>query len=175
MSICPISINNFYNMAQNIDNFITNLSYNDVYSLEPLDFAKVMLLNNPQTYGPGFEIFFKNRYCAVSSTTKDSGDWEDNIEVKTSVVKDNKVNLVQIREWQPIDYYIFIIVEKHPHINITVLKIPAYEIYNLNLTSAHGSKTITEQTKHVEKRITLAFNGQIMTTFKNKYTYDKIQ
>ena len=110
----------------------------------------------------------------ASSEGHDSGDWENHIEVKVSVVNsNNKINLVQIRPWQPLEYYVLIIIEKEPTISVTVLNVPAEEIYALPLEVAHGSKIIAGANTHNEQRITTSWNSREINEFKRKYTYEK--
>lgn len=168
-------IDAMYALQSRINAFKTPATLSLATSLDAIPFVKLMLITNPQTYGIRIQNYFKDRYNASDSTNFDSGDWGGCTEVKTSVVRNSLVHMVQIRPWQPIENYLFIVVDEQPKISITVMQIPAWEIHKIVKQSAHGSKNVVSSNKFNEFRHTFKVDDPALIRFKREYLHEFIQ
>ena len=125
-------------------------------------------LLNPQSYGATIEKkFIVDNNLRKNKSSDNIGDvynslLDRNYEIKASYLsKDNTYNLVQIRSWQDVDYYIMLIDISDEKVNKTLFILShqemCYEIENYG-DNAHGTKSILKENNKVEKRLTLTNN-----------------
>lgn len=125
-------------------------------------------LLNPQSYGAAIEKkFIIDNNLRKNNPSDNNGDvynskFNRNYEIKTSYLsKDDTYNLVQIRSWQDVDYYILIIDISDEKVNKTLFVLNHQKMCNeieKYGNNAHGTKSILKENNKIEKRLTLTNN-----------------
>jgi hypothetical protein len=135
------------------------------------DFIKSIILLNPQTYGNRIE---RRIICEMKGKkvkpSLNKGDMEKNgefYEIKTSILfnKNNSLNLVQLRLWQNVDYYLCIGYDlrnfKYKKYSFLLTKEEMIKETKLcKMSSAHGTKKINKKNSNVELRFSLKFSNK---------------
>ena len=140
-------------------------------------FIKGMVLLNPQSYGARIERYIKNTFCGDKiPASANCGDFRTAphhklgggkaIEVKISLLTptNNDLNLVQIRPFQNIDFYLCVAYDLR---DLSHYKKYAFllshkemiaEVKCMGATAAHGTKTANTKNKNVELRLSIRCN-----------------
>jgi len=145
------------------------------------EYALIVCNRSPQAYGPMLEKrIISELGDAVSrvSSKKNRGDLklrntDEHMEIKvTCLDSTKKFNIVQVREYQDIKFYIIVII--HPEEQSTSYKYDLLCIPHTDVVaivkeyggSAHGTKESVKGNKNKELRVTLNYN-------KHKHVIDK--
>lgn len=153
------------------------------FDLNLKEFIKSMSLINPQSYGKRIENrIIKDLNGDAVLAKEDKGDMLKNgkyYEIKISLLTqtNSDLNLVQIRTWQNLDYYLCIAFDLRNIKNFNVIPFlltkndMIKEMKNVNATSAHGTKKAIEENKNIELRYSLKIdsNNQVFQRWKKKY------
>lgn len=141
-------------------------------SNDEIFFLKCCLVN-PQSYG----ALIQNRFININNGQKiKSSENKGNCiidnqyyEIKSSISFNNCFNIVQLRPWQNIDYYL-IFVNISEDVSISVLRLNHLqmmeEIEN-HKQSAHGTMIANQNNQNIEYRMTI--DDDLLLQFKNKY------
>lgn len=135
-------------------------------------FLKCCLVN-PQSYG----ALIQNRFIRLNNglkikSSENKGDCIiDNhyYEIKSSISFNNCFNIVQIRPWQNIDYYL-ILANIDKNVSISVLKLNHQQMMNElenHKQTAHGTIIANQNNQNIEYRMTI--DNDLLLQFKRKY------
>lgn len=149
------------------------------------EFVKGMFCLTPQSYGTKLQNYIIRKLGWNSITASDGmGDAMSNtnkkVEIKTSLLTatNDALNLVQIRLFQPVDYYLCVAYD---------LRIPEnykkymfllthdqmkYEVEQENASAAHGTKLINKKNRNIELRFSVMCNDTNSTFERWKTLYE---
>lgn len=149
----------------------------DLYEKNEKEFMTLVNFLPSQSYGNKIEKYLKKKLNLYDVRNMDKGDAVDDNnnyhEIKCSLLdKTNKINIVQIRLWQDVDYYligVFIPSEE----NYYILKLTKDEMEKecdkLNANIAHGNTISTKDNKNVELRLTIQYNSDTFKRWLEQY------
>jgi hypothetical protein len=143
------------------------------------DFFTSIAFLNAQSKSPKIEHFIRKKlqHNAVNSNT-DQGDGEKDgvyYEYKISTTnKNEKINALQIRLWQEIDFYLLGYIDEKQFENSRLYLIPHEDMKNLCNeygTPTHGTEIANEANQNVEMsfRIEMKTENHLLTLFEKKY------
>ena len=151
-------------------------------NLSEYDFIRSMVLLNPQSYGNRIEKRLIEKFKGVPVSSKiDKGDMIVNklyYEIKTSILfnNNNNLNLVQLRLWQDIDFYLCVVYDlrngKFEQYTFLLSKSEMIKESQLcNMSSAHGTKKANKANLNIELRYSLVFkeNNPVLVRWLEKY------
>lgn len=129
-------------------------------------FIKAISQLNPQSYGTIIEKrIIRDLKLTKNHSRQGIGDCHDmfgvNYEIKISMIRDitNRINMVQIRDWQSTDYYCFAFFLSHEDVYGACFRLTHDEMIEelklTNATTAHGTKHVADSNMHVERAIRL--------------------
>lgn len=158
-------------------NHLDTLSTEELVKLPEEYFLKcVATCLTPQSYGPRIQKYFQTKYKLKSiSPQEGAGDFEaihSKVEVKVTCLNDtnSKANIVQVRPWQNVDYFI-IVVDIRDLDNVQIIKLylthEEMKKRSCNWGSAHGTKKVNEVNEHIELRKTLT--SKELDEWKSQY------
>lgn len=124
------------------------------------EFYKISSVLSPQSRSPMWERYFRQKHgCAPVKKEQNRGDFEKNgkhYEYKASGYNaDGAVHIVQIRLWQNCDYVVQSISDDEVVTFVLSHAEMTAETKSLNATTAHGTKKVSQVSRHVELRMTL--------------------
>ena len=143
------------------------------------DFYKITSLLSPQSRSVLWQNYYiKKNNCIKIPVDKDRGDFikdREYYEYKASGFNsDDKLNIVQIREWQNCSYIIQSIQNTG---TVFTFRLTAdemkKEVVLCKASVAHGTKTSNVKNKNIEKRITIKKGDKNWLRWKRKYLYPK--
>ncbi len=149
---------NVVESAYSVRKSLVDLTLND--QITELEFYKVSSVLTPQSRSPMWEKYFKEKH-GFRSVHKDEnkGDFERNgiyYEYKASGYnRDKSVNIVQIRLWQNCDYIVQSLSDEEVITFVLTHDEMEKETKLLNASIAHGTKTVSSASEHIELRMTL--------------------
>lgn len=160
-------------------------------NLSDKDFIKGMYLLNPQSYGARIEKRIQQILGFGKNKAKDNcGDLLSNsgknVEVKVSILSpvNNALNLVQIRPFHNIDYYLCVAYDcrdmKSFKTYIFLLSHDEMKQECKSASAAHGTATVNEENSNVELRLSIICedNNELFNQWKAKYlinSFDEIK
>jgi len=161
------------------------------FDLPEKEFIKGMVCLNPQSYGARIETRIKERLGFTKVKAKDNrGDIMNPVanlfyEVKISLLtlSNAALNLVQIRLWQEVDYYLCVAYDLRDVYNykkyIFLLTHDEMEKECINANAAHGTSVSNSNNETVELRLSIICdeNDDTFNRWKGKYLiedYDQI-
>lgn len=158
------NLKHIYDILMEVKN-IRKIDKDELVKKDWDEFLLHCALLNPQSYGAIIERKFRdvNKLKKIPAN-KNKGDAFNprdgkNYEIKASYSgNDGSYNLVQIRPWQNVDYYILLIDIKDEKVIKKLFVLTHEEMLNeveLLGGTAHGTTSIITEDVHVEKRITL--------------------
>lgn len=151
------------------------------------DFIKSMSIIKPQSYGKRIENkIIKDLDSIAVSSRDDKGDMlskkGDYYEIKISLLTktNNNLNMVQIRPWQKIDYYLCIAFDIRDLKNFKTFAFllkkedMLNEMKEVNASSAHGTKKALLENKHIELRYSLKISekDEVFKRWMKNYNVD---
>ena len=144
--------------AYSIRNKLIDLTLNG--DITENEFYKISSLLSSQSRSPLWEKYFRTIHkCRKVSKDENKGDFEKDgkfYEYKASGYSvDNAVNIIQIRLWQECDYVVQHISDNGANTFVLTHSEMTAETKRLNASSAHGTRRVTEGSRHVELRMTL--------------------
>jgi hypothetical protein len=155
------------------------------FNLSDKEFIKSMTLLTPQSYGPRIQKRIAEKLGFSTIRSKDDcGDLCDNstgkkYEVKCSILTPTNscVNLVQLRLWQPVDYYLCIAYDIRDIRNFkTYVFVLTHdemkaECKQCRASSAHGTATANVNNKNIELRMSFLVDSSnsIFARWLEKY------
>ncbi|MDD9810977.1 MAG: hypothetical protein OXU71_04565 [Gammaproteobacteria bacterium] len=124
------------------------------------EFYKISSVLTPQSRSPLWERYFREKHgCAPVKKDENQGDFEKHgkyYEYKVSGYNaDGAVHIVQIRLWQNCDYVVQSISDDEVVTFVLSHAEMRQETKLLHATTAHGTKEVTDASRHVELRMTL--------------------
>lgn len=141
-----------------------------------------------QQYGLKYENFVLEKFKAEKvKQTDGKGDIKFNnkyIEIKASILNDsnNGLNLVQLRLYQEIDFYLFIACDYRKtepiiHYFFLTKEELTNELKECKATNAHGTKKANELNINKELRMTLKIDNknEHFNRWKLKYNYNSLE
>lgn len=158
------------------------------FSLPEEKFIYGMSLLTPQSYGGRLERYIANKYGLVKiSSQKNTGDLlnpktQKTYEIKNSIITHTNpcLNMVQIRLFQKIDYYVCIGYDIR---DLTLFKKKIFVLSHKDMekecelygTNAHGTKKTNTKNKNIEIRFNIKFeeNDERFERWCKKYTKDE--
>ena len=160
-----------------------HVNVKDMYS-----FIKGCCLLTPQSYGPRIEKRIIKDLGIGFRKSKGDGDIEYKnskiIEVKSSIIggTNTKMNVVQIRPFEEIDYYICAAfdVRSYSHLDQHIFLLTKKEMKRecdlIKTSSAHGSKKYSKQNKNVELRFDFEISNKdsIFNRWVKKYKIENM-
>lgn len=158
------------------------------FDLEEKEFIKGMVLLNPQSYGSRIEKYIQTKLdWEKINASLNEGDLKSksdkNLELKASILtpNNNNLNLVQIRLFHDVDYYLCIAYD--------LRNLPEYKKYMFLLThdemeletktacAAHGTKDSNLLNENIELRMSLVCeeNNEVFKRWKKLYLVENYE
>lgn len=139
------------------------------------DFYRITSVLTPQSRSAIWQNYFIKRHGARKvKAAENRGDFEKNgtfYEYKGSGFnEDNVVHIVQIRLWQNCDYVIQSISDDGAVTFMLEHEEMKYETEMSQATSAHGTSLVTDESQHVELRMTFKRGSEVWERWVNRYT-----
>lgn len=180
---------NIFEELNKLKEFLSdNKDYGTEKSFPEKEFIKNLSILNPQSYGSRIERRVKNKLgeaCKKIKSSENRGDlyFEDKfIEVKSSIItkQNNFLNLVQIRLYQDLDYYLccaFDLRELNDYKSYLFLLTHdemIEEMKKVSSTNAHGTLESLENNENIELRYSLLIDetNDVFKRWTNKYKKD---
>lgn len=156
-----------------------NLMGDTFYDLDDPEFINYVCFLNPQSYGDKMQKYlFKKYNLKPINAHQDKGDAVDNngiyYEIKGSLISESnkKVDIVQIRPWQKIDYYligIFVTNIEKIHILKLTKEEMLYECDILKASFAHGTQENLKNNENVEFRLSFGYESDVFDRWIQSY------
>jgi len=163
---------------------VSNITKKEITKLGVKEFIKKMCLINPQSYGNKIEYYLQYKLNGKKvKPNENRGDIlvkNKYIEIKSSIITktNNSLNLVQIRLFQNIDYYLFASFDVRDIKNFKehYFLLSHDEMFKslkfLNMNSAHGTKQANKNNKNIEYRVSIKMDKND-TYYKYFSKYEK--
>ena len=150
-------------------------------NLPEKEFIKGMMFLTPQSYGSRVESYLKDKMnCVKNSSASNNGDLcvnNKNIEIKISILTptNNNLNIVQIRLFHDIDYYLCVAFDMRNIASyrkyVFLLSHEDMEKETIRASAAHGTKSVNKNNQNVELRLGLICDDNDKTFERWKKTY----
>jgi len=169
-----------------INKINNNKDYGLTKDISEKEFIKSVSLLNPQSYGFRIEkrINYELKKGERLSASENRGDillYNNYIEVKSSIITEinNSLNLVQIRLYQDLDYYLCVAYDLRDIENYTsyIFLLTHDEMVRemglVSASNAHGTKESLNENKNIELRYSLSINNEdkVFKRWKKEYYY----
>lgn len=143
------------------------------------DFFAAIAFLNAQAKSPKIEHFIRKKLChnAINSTEGKGDGEKDGVyyEYKISTTnKNKKINALQIRLWQKVDYYLLGYIDEKQFVNSRLFLVPHENMKDLCSqygTATHGTKGANKSNENVEMslRIEMETENELLAFFENTF------
>ena len=139
------------------------------------DFYRITSLLYPQSRSAIWQNYFIKRHGAQKVKPADNrGDFQKNgnfYEYKSSGFnEDNALHIVQIRLWQNCDYVVQSISDNGAITFMLDHEEMKYETEMSGASAAHGTRLVTEESQHIELRMTIWQGSEDWKRWVDRYT-----